>query len=109
MHAARDSLNETANDSHQDANFHQLELDPRMSKNSDLSARRDSGNSPFLAIECPRCEDYSERRLVWLRNASVMTCDNCAAPIDLSSGANRAIIDDYIELSVRLDTEFGGR
>jgi ribosomal protein S27E len=71
--------------------------------------RRDSGNSAFLAIECPRCEDYSERRLVWLRNASAMKCDSCAGPIDLSSGASRALIEGYIELSMRLDAEFGSR
>jgi ribosomal protein S27E len=70
---------------------------------------RKSGNSAFLAIECPRCGDYSERRLVWLRNASAMTCDNCAAPIDLSSGTSRALIDGYMKLSIRLDAEFGSR
>ena len=70
---------------------------------------RDSGNSAFLAVECPRCGDYSERCLVWLRNASAMTCDNCAAPIDLSFGTSRALIDGYIKLSMRLDAEFGSR
>jgi prepilin-type processing-associated H-X9-DG protein len=80
-----------------------------MSDNTDLSSRGDTGNSAFLAIECPRCEDYSERRLVWLRSASAMTCDKCDAPIDLSSGANRAMIDGHVRLSVRLDAEFGDR
>jgi ribosomal protein S27E len=80
-----------------------------MSEDAHLSPRRDPGNSALLAIECPRCGDYSERRLVWLGHASTMTCDNCAAPIDLSSGTNRALIDGYIELSMRLDAEFGGR
>jgi ribosomal protein S27E len=80
-----------------------------MFKKADLSPRGYSGNSTLLAIECPQCEDYSERRLVWLRDASAMICDNCAGPIDLSSGSNRAVIDGYIELSERLDAEFGGR
>jgi ribosomal protein S27E len=71
--------------------------------------RRDSGDSTLLAIECPRCEDYSERRLVWLRDASAMTCDNCAATIDLSTGNSRVLIEGYVELSMRLDAEFGGR
>jgi ribosomal protein S27E len=78
-----------------------------MSEKAHLSRQRGYGNSAFLAIECPRCEDYSERRLVWLRKASVMTCDYCAAPIDLSTGTNCALIDGYIELSVRLMRNLG--
>jgi ribosomal protein S27E len=79
-----------------------------MSDKADVSPRHRSCDSTFLAIECPRCGDYSERRLVWLRNARAVTCDNCTAAFDLDSGSNRALIDGYFELSARLDAEFGG-
>jgi ribosomal protein S27E len=69
-------------------------------------SRRDSCNSTFLAIECPRCQDYSERRLAWLRTARMTTCDKCGVPIDLSTGGNRIAIDGYIDLSSRLDAEY---
>jgi len=69
-------------------------------------SRPDSCNSTFLAIECPQCRDYSERRLAWLRTARATSCDNCGLPIDLSSGDNRLAIDGHIDLSSRLDAEY---
>jgi ribosomal protein S27E len=63
----------------------------------------------FLAVECIQCGHYSERRLAWLHHASVMACDNCTAAIDLSSGANRSVIDSHVALAERLDVEFGRR
>jgi ribosomal protein S27E len=63
----------------------------------------------FLAVECAQCGHYSERQLAWLRHAREMACDSCTAAIDLSSGANRAIIDGHVELALRLDVEFGHR
>ena len=50
-----------------------------------------------LAIECPECGEYSEKKLVSLKLARAVDCKVCGVAIDVESGDYRTEIDTLLE------------
>ncbi len=55
----------------------------------------------LLALECPDCFEYTEKPLAWLTAANSLSCRACGAPIEIKSGQNRALIDNYRDFNER--------
>ncbi len=55
----------------------------------------------LLALECPDCLEYAEKPLGWLAEAGSLSCRACGALIEIKSGQNRALIDNYLDFNER--------
>ena len=50
----------------------------------------------LLAVECPKCAEYTEKSLAQLQRAASISCCRCGALIDLTREAVRAEIGGAI-------------